>query len=45
MDIEQVAANTPEILKGGIDPTIGMRSYQASEMAYGLEIDRLIQND
>ena len=36
MDIEQVAANTPEkILKLGIDPTIGMRPYQASEMAYG----------
>ncbi len=42
MDIEQVAANTPEkILKVGIDPTIGMRSYQASEMAYGLEIDKI----
>ena len=42
MDIEQVAANTPEkILKVGIDPTIGMRPYQASEMAYGLEIDKI----
>ena len=36
MDIEQVAANTPEkILKVGIDPTIGMRPYQATELAYG----------
>ena len=42
MDIEQVAANTPEkILKVGIDPTIGMRPYQASELAYGLEIDKI----
>ncbi len=42
MDIEQVAANTPEkILKVGIDPTIGMRPYQASELAYGLQIDKI----
>ena len=42
MDIEQVAANTPEkIFKVGIDPTIGMRPYQASELAYGLEIDKI----
>jgi succinyl-CoA synthetase beta subunit len=42
MDIEQVAVNTPErILKVGIDPTIGMRPYQATEMAYGLEIDKI----
>ena len=42
MDIEQVAANTPEkILKVGIDPTIGMRPYQAAELAYGLEIDKI----
>ncbi|MEL0277500.1 MAG: ADP-forming succinate--CoA ligase subunit beta [Deltaproteobacteria bacterium] len=44
MDIEQVAANTPEkILKVGIDPTIGMRPYQATELAYGLEIDKINQ--
>ena len=42
MDIEEVAANTPEkILKVGIDPTIGMRPYQATELAYGLEIDKI----
>jgi succinyl-CoA synthetase beta subunit len=42
VDIEQVAANTPEkILKVGIDPTIGMRPYQATELAYGLEIDKI----
>ncbi|MAA69484.1 MAG: ADP-forming succinate--CoA ligase subunit beta [Deltaproteobacteria bacterium] len=42
MDIEQVAANTPEkILKVGIDPTIGMRPYHATELAYGLEIDKI----
>ncbi len=42
MDIEQVAANTPEkIHKVGIDPTIGMRPYQATELAYGLEIDKI----
>ena len=42
MDIEEVAANTPEkILKVGIDPTIGMRPFQATELAYGLEIDKI----
>ena len=42
MDIELVAANTPEkILKVGIDPTIGMRPYQSTELAYGLEIDKI----
>ena len=42
IDIEQVAANTPEkILKVGIDPTIRMRPYQATELAYGLEIDKI----
>ena len=42
MDIELVAANTPEkILKVGIDPTIGMMPYQATELAYGLEIDKI----
>ena len=42
MDIEEVAAKTPEkILKVGIDPTLGMRPFQAMELAYGLEIDKL----
>jgi succinyl-CoA synthetase beta subunit len=37
MDIEEVAANTPEkILKETIDPAIGFRPYQARKLAFGL---------
>jgi len=37
MDIEEVAANTPEkILKETIDPAIGFRPYQARRLAFGL---------
>lgn len=42
MDIEEVAEKTPEkILKIFIDPGIGLRPYQASELAFGLKIDEI----
>ena len=37
MDIEEVAANTPEkIMKETIDPAIGFQSFQARKLAFGL---------
>jgi succinyl-CoA synthetase beta subunit len=40
MDIEEVAEKTPEkILKVFVDPAVGLRSYQANELAFGLKID------
>ena len=42
MDIEEVAAKTPEkILKGFVDPAIGLRQYQANELAFGLKINEI----
>ncbi len=39
MEIETVAANTPEkILKEYVDPALGMMSYQARNLAFGLSI-------
>ena len=39
MDIEEVAANTPEkIKKVFVDPSVGLRPYQANELAFGLKI-------
>jgi len=39
MDIEEVAANTPEkIMKETIDPAVGFRSFQARKLAFGLGI-------
>jgi succinyl-CoA synthetase beta subunit len=39
MDIEEVAANTPEkILKETIDPAVGFRSFQARKLAFALGI-------
>ncbi|MDQ6788316.1 MAG: ADP-forming succinate--CoA ligase subunit beta [Acidobacteriota bacterium] len=39
MDIEKVAEETPElILKETIDPAVGLRPYQARELAFGLGI-------
>ncbi|MAN36901.1 MAG: ADP-forming succinate--CoA ligase subunit beta [Opitutae bacterium] len=39
MDIEEVAEQTPEkILKVLIDPTLGIRPYQARQVAFGLEL-------
>ena len=37
MDIEEVAAETPEkILKETIDPAVGLRPFQARQLAFGL---------
>ncbi|MHC1727771.1 MAG: ADP-forming succinate--CoA ligase subunit beta [Syntrophobacteraceae bacterium] len=39
MDIEEVAAKTPEkLIKVYIDPLVGMKGYQALELAYGLNL-------
>ncbi len=39
MDIEEVAANTPEkILKETVDPAVGFRAFQARKLAFGLGI-------
>lgn len=39
MDIEKVAEETPEkILKETIDPSVGLRGYQARKLAFGLGI-------
>src|SRR2546426_9464732 len=39
MDIEEVAARTPElILKETIDPAVGFRSFQARKLAFGVGI-------
>jgi len=41
VDIEEVAANTPEkIIKVAIDPCIGFRSYQATDLATALGIPK-----
>ena len=41
VDIEEVAANTPEkIIKVSIDPFIGLRHYQARELALGMGLAR-----
>lgn len=40
MDIEEVAANTPEkIVKEIIDPTVGLTGFQARRLAYGLGME------
>ena len=42
MDIEEVAEKTPEkILKVFVDPAVGLRSYQANELAFGLKINAI----
>jgi succinyl-CoA synthetase beta subunit len=39
MDIEEVAAKTPElIMKETVDPAVGFRSFQARKLAFGLGI-------
>ncbi len=39
MDIEEVAAKSPDkILKVIVDPSVGLRPYQANELAFGLKI-------
>lgn len=40
VEIEKVADETPEkIIKAWIDPLIGMKSYQARKLAFGLELE------
>ena len=42
MDIEEVAAKTPDkILKVFVDPAVGLRQYQANELAFGLKINEI----
>jgi succinyl-CoA synthetase beta subunit len=39
VDIEEVAENSPEkIIKVTIEPTLGLRSYQARQIAFGLQL-------
>ena len=41
MDIEQVAAETPEkIFSSAIAPDAGLQDYQARQLAFGLELDK-----
>ncbi len=45
MDIEKVAAETPElILKEAIDPSVGLRPFQARNLAFGLGIPNELVN-
>jgi succinyl-CoA synthetase beta subunit len=45
MDIEEVAAETPEkILKEAIDPAVGLRPYQARQLAFGLGLPNELVN-
>ncbi len=42
MDIEEVAANTPEKIKKVIvDPTLGLRPFQATRIAFDLQVDEI----
>ena len=42
MDIEEVAEKTPEkIQKVFVDPTVGLRPYQATQLAFALKIDEV----
>ncbi len=41
MDIEQVAAETPEkIIKQWIDPIVGLQAYQCRNIGFALELDK-----
>jgi succinyl-CoA synthetase beta subunit len=45
MDIEEVAASTPElILKETIDPSVGFRPFQARKLAFGLGLPAQLVN-
>ncbi|MCA1589473.1 MAG: ADP-forming succinate--CoA ligase subunit beta [Acidobacteria bacterium] len=45
MDIEKVAEETPElILKESIDPSVGLRPFQARQLAFGLGIPNELVN-
>jgi succinyl-CoA synthetase beta subunit len=46
MDIEEVAANTPEqIFKETIDPAVGFRSFQARKLAFALGLPAELVNE
>jgi succinyl-CoA synthetase beta subunit len=46
IDIEEVAATTPEkIFRVHVDPMIGLRSYQTTEIASGLNLPRELWRD
>ena len=46
VDIEEVAATTPEkIIKVAIDPFLGLKDYQARELALGMGVSRELTND
>ena len=43
MDIEQVAADTPDlILREALDPVGGLRQFQARRLAFGLDLERSV---
>lgn len=45
MEIEEVAANEPEkILKETIDPAVGLQSFQARKLAFGIGIPKEVVN-
>jgi succinyl-CoA synthetase beta subunit len=45
MDIEKVAAETPElIMKEAIDPSVGLRPFQARKLAFGLGLPNDLVN-
>lgn len=46
MEIEEVAAKTPEnIIKVHIDPLLGLRDYQARDIAVGIDLPRELWKD
>jgi succinyl-CoA synthetase beta subunit len=46
MDIEEVAATTPEkIVRVHIDPTLGLRGYQTTYLAAGMDLPRELWRD
>lgn len=46
VDIEEVAATAPEkIIKVAIDPFLGLKDYQARELALGMGVSRELTND
>jgi succinyl-CoA synthetase beta subunit len=46
MDIEEVAANTPEKIQTiAIDPTVGLQGYQVRQLAFGLGLSKQEQKN
>ena len=41
MDIEEVAANTPEKIKTvSVHPAVGLSAYQARQLAFAMDLDK-----